>query len=76
MKVKLNSTEIINFAKEKIQHGIYIMKAALHDLILKVLGAYSRDKTCGTLSPDGRYAISWSWKGLIYCGGRDSLDQF
>jgi len=41
----------------------------LQVLLLKALGLlveHSRHRYCRSLSPDGRYAVSWSWKGLIY----------
>lgn len=66
MKIKLNSKELIDSARKKALKWTYRIEEGIHTLILKALGTYSREKTCGSISTDGRYLISWSWKGLIY----------
>lgn len=75
MKVRLNSKEIFGIVESKIQDGIYKIERVLYRLILKALGSVSNrsvhmpifNSQSGTsISPDGRYIISWSWKGLIY----------
>jgi len=75
MKIKLNNKEILANVKEKTQQGIYMIERSVYRLMLKALGLVSNysvympilNSQSGTsISPDGRYIISWSWKGLIY----------
>ncbi len=75
MKVKFKSKEIFGIAKWKIRHGIDMIKTTLHRLTLTAFGFVSNfsthasalnNRAGASISPDGRYMISWSWKGLIY----------
>jgi hypothetical protein len=69
MKVRLNDKEIIAIAKKGIHHGRWKIESMLQSLLLKGLGLLldcSGHRYCRSLSPDGRYAVSWSWRGLIY----------
>ena len=69
MKLKMNSKEISCIVKKEIKYCIYKIVVALQGPTLKTLGLlleYSGGTYCRSLSPDGRYAISYSWKGLIY----------
>ena len=69
MKFKINGKEISDIVKTEIKHWIFKIAAELQRPTLKALGLlleYSGGAYCRSLSPDGRYAISYSWKGLIY----------
>ena len=69
MKFKLNSKEIFGIVGTEIRCWIYKITVALQRPVLKALGLlleYSGGAYCRSLSPDGRYAISYSWKGLVY----------
>jgi hypothetical protein len=69
MKLKVNSNKIFGIVKTKVKDWIYMIAVALQRPMLKALGSlleYSGGAYCRSLSPDGRYAISYSWKGLVY----------
>lgn len=69
MKLQFKTAELIGNAKSKFRHGIYRIAVGLQRPALKTLGLlleYSGGAYGRSLSPDGRYVISYSWKGLIY----------
>ena len=55
------------FLKSKAEDGLFFLALKTLGIVVKFLNRRDNKEEGATfMSSDGRYAISWSWKGLIY----------